>query len=70
MTVIVVPLDDFRFRFAVACALDRIAAAVGVRPDDLTPTRTLAETLETELGREHGRVKVTAGDTLVVARTA
>ena len=68
MTVIVTPLDDFSFRFAVACAIDRIAASVGLRPDELTPSPSLAQRLETELRAQQARVSATDGDTLLVAR--
>ena len=70
MTVVVTPLDDLSFRFAVACAIDRIAAADGLRPDDLTPTPSLASRLAAELLDGYGAVRVTATDVLVVARAS
>jgi hypothetical protein len=68
MTVIVTPPDDLPFRFAVACAIDRIAAALGLRPAELAPSRFLARTLEAELRERYDAVQVSVGDGLVVAR--
>ena len=68
MTVTVTPPDDLPFRFAVACAIDRIAAALGIRPAELAPSRFLASTLEAELRERYDSVQVAIGDGLVVTR--
>ena len=68
MTVIVTPPDDLPFRFAVACAIDRIAAALGLRPAELAPSGFLAAALEAELRERYDSAQVAIGDGLVVTR--
>ena len=67
MTVVLAPSDDARFGFAVACAIDRIAAVLGLRPDDIAPSPWFAWWLQDEL-RPYGDVRVTLERTTVMVR--
>jgi hypothetical protein len=66
MTVVVAPVHDLRFRFVVACAIDRIAASLGLRPDEVVPSPWFVSRLEHELREPHGRVRVSVVGGIVV----
>ena len=70
MTVVFAPSGDARFQYVVACAIDRIAVLVGLRPDEIHPAPWFASALQDEL-RPYGDVQVTVdGDTVSVRHPA